>query len=121
MDFTVSWCALPKILSPHLIYLRNVGFNMKDKRSRSTDDCGAVNLLNRFRRLIETVIGQLCERFNFEKVRARDMWHLTSRLNRKLLAHTVCVWLNRHSLNPLQFEQLLSIEKLFKQLSCTRG
>ena len=36
------------------------------------------------------------------------MWHLTSRLNRKLLAHTVCVWLNRRSLNPLQFEQLLS-------------
>ncbi len=77
--------------------------NMKDFRSKSL-----IHLLNRFRRLIETVIGQLCERFNFEKVRARDMWHLTSRLNRKLLAHTVCVWLNRHSLNPLQFEQLLS-------------
>ena len=42
-----------------------------------------------------------------EKVRARDVWHLTSRLNRKLLAHTVCVWLNRHSLDPLQFEQLI--------------
>ena len=77
--------------------------NMKDTRSKSS-----IHLLNRFRRLIETVIGQLCERFNFEKVRARDMWHLTSRLNRKLLAHTVCIWLNRHSLNPLQFEQLLS-------------
>jgi hypothetical protein len=49
--------------------------NMKDTRSKNL-----VRLLNRFRRLIETVIGQLCERFNFEKVRARDMWHLTSRL-----------------------------------------
>ncbi len=77
-------------------------FNMKDQRDKSF-----VRLLTRFRRLIETVIGQLCERFNFEKVRARDMWHLTSRLNRKLLAHTVCVWLNRHSLDPLQFEQLI--------------
>jgi hypothetical protein len=76
--------------------------NMKDSRDKSL-----VYLLNRFRRLIETVIGQLCERFNLEKVRARDMWHLTSRLNRKLLAHTVCLWLNRHSLNPLQFEQLI--------------
>ena len=76
--------------------------NMKETRSKSL-----IRLLNRFRRLIETVIGQLCERFNFEKVRARDMWHLTSRLNRKLLAHTVCIWLNRHSPNPLQFEQLL--------------
>ena len=76
--------------------------NMKDQRDKSF-----VRLLTRFRRLIETVIGQLCERFNFEKVRARDVWHLTSRLNRKLLAHTVCVWLNRHSLDPLQFEQLI--------------
>ncbi len=77
-------------------------FNMKEQRDKNF-----VHLLTRFRRLIETVIGQLCERFNFEKVRARDMWHLTSRLNRKLLAHTVCVWLNRHSLEPLQFEQLI--------------
>lgn len=76
--------------------------NMKDSRDKKV-----VYLLNRFRRLIETVMGQLCERFNLEKVRARDMWHLTSRLNRKLLAHTVCLWLNRHSLNPLQFEQLI--------------
>ena len=76
--------------------------NMKDYRSRDL-----VYLLNRYRRLIETVIGQLSERFNFEKVRARDMWHLTSRLDRKILAHTVCFWLNRHSLNPLQFEQLI--------------
>ena len=34
------------------------------------------------------------------------VWEV-SRLNRKLLAHTVCVWLNRHSLDPLQFEQLI--------------
>ncbi len=76
--------------------------NMKEQRDKNF-----VHLLTRFRRLIETVIGQLCERFNFEKVRARDMWHLTSRLNRKLFAHTVGVWLNRHSLDPLQFEQLI--------------
>jgi hypothetical protein len=76
--------------------------NMKDERSPSF-----VRLLSRFRRLIETVIGQLCERFNIETVGTRDLWHLTSRLNRKLLAHTVCVWLNRHSLDPLQFEQLI--------------
>ncbi|MGA7932019.1 MAG: IS982 family transposase, partial [Kovacikia sp.] len=33
---------------------------------------------------------------------------LTSRINRKLLAHTVCRWLNRHSADPLQFDQLVS-------------
>jgi hypothetical protein len=54
------------------------------------------------RRLIETVIGQLVERFSIEKVWARDLWHLTSRINRKLLAHTVCRWLNRHNIEPLQ-------------------
>ena len=77
--------------------------NMQDERNPAW-----VKLLMRVRRLIETVIGQLVERFSIEKVWARDLWHLTSRLNRKLLAHTVCRWLNRHSPNPLQFEQLVS-------------
>lgn len=78
--------------------------NMQDPR-----DPAWVALLKRTRRLIETVIGQLVERFSIEKVRARDLWHLTSRMNRKLLAHTVCRWLNRHSSEPLQFEQLVTI------------
>ena len=77
--------------------------NMQDERNPAW-----VKLLMRVRRLIETVIGQLVERFSIEKVWTRDLWHLTSRLNRKLLAHTVCRWLNRHSPNPLQFEQLVS-------------
>ena len=44
------------------------------------------------RRLVETVIGQLGERFNIEKVRARDLWHLANRFVRKLLAHTMAVF-----------------------------
>ena len=71
-------------------------------------DLAAAKLLQRVRRLIETVIGQLVERFHLEKVRARDIWHLSIRLNRKLLAHTVCFWLNRHSPDPLQFDALVS-------------
>lgn len=67
-----------------------------------------VALLKRMRRLIEAVIGQLVERFSIEKVWARDLWHLSSRINRKLLAHTVCRWLNRHSTDPLRFEQLVA-------------
>lgn len=77
--------------------------NMKDTRPKAW-----VKTLMRLRRLIETVIGQLVERFNFEKVWARDMWHLTSRINRKLLAHTVCRWLNRDNLSPLEFDNLVS-------------
>jgi hypothetical protein len=77
--------------------------NMQDSRNPAW-----VALLKRMRRLIETVIGQLVERFSIEKVWARDQWHLTSRLNRKLLAHTVCRWLNRYSPDPLQFELLVA-------------
>lgn len=60
------------------------------------------------RRLIETVIGQLSERFQIEKVRARDMWHQASRFWRKVLAHTICVQISLclgHE--PLQFEHLI--------------
>ena len=59
------------------------------------------------RRLIETVIRQLAERFHIEKIRARDLWHGASRFWRKLLAHTVCVKINIECGNkPLQFETL---------------
>jgi hypothetical protein len=47
------------------------------------------------RRRIETVIGQLSERLHIERVRARDTWHLTGRVERKLLAHTVGMFLLR--------------------------
>lgn len=91
--------------------LRQVGIQLETALRSNMDDARDpvwVALLKRLRRLIETVIGQLVERFSIEKVRARDLWHLTSRINRKLLAHTVCRWLNRLSANPLQFEQLVS-------------
>jgi hypothetical protein len=65
--------------------------------------------LRGLRRLIETVIGQLSERMHFERVRARDRWHLTGRLWRKLLAHTVAAFLNhRHGRPLLHFEGLLA-------------
>jgi len=44
--------------------------------------------------LVETVIGQLTERFHTERIRARNLWHLANRVIRKLLAHTVGVFLN---------------------------
>jgi hypothetical protein len=60
-------------------------------------------------RLIETVIGQLTERFHIEKVRARDLWHQASHFWRKLLAHTICIKINLILGNePLQFEKLIN-------------
>lgn len=91
--------------------LQQVGIQLETalrSNMRETLPPARVKLLMRTRRLIETVIGQLVGRFSIEKVWARDRWHLTSRLNRKLLAHTVCRWLNRHSTEPLKFEQLVA-------------
>jgi hypothetical protein len=62
------------------------------------------------RRLIETVIGQLAERFHIETVRARDLWHLTNRFVRKILAHTMGVFLNKLlDFPPLHLADLVEI------------
>jgi hypothetical protein len=45
-------------------------------------------LLSRLRYRIDTVFSQLTERYSLKKVWARDLWHLTSRLLRKVLSHT---------------------------------
>lgn len=66
--------------------------NMKDGQPKAW-----THLLQQLRRLIETVNSQLSERFHFERVWARDRWHLTSRINRKILAHTVCCFLNHQT------------------------
>lgn len=77
--------------------------NMKDERPKSF-----LKWMVGTRRLVETVIGQLTERFHIEKVRARDLWHQFSRFWRKLLAHAVSIKLNLSVNNePLQFEHLV--------------
>jgi hypothetical protein len=45
------------------------------------------------RRRIETVFSQLRERYRAKRVRARDRGHLASRWLRKVLSHTVAVYL----------------------------
>ena len=78
--------------------------NMPDKRPISV-----LNRLKNARRNIETVIGQLSQRFNMQKVRARDLWHLSHRFMRKILAHNFCFVINKQLGNPpLQFELLIS-------------
>jgi hypothetical protein len=51
-------------------------------------------LLNRVRRQVETVASQLVERFRLKRVWARDAWHLTNRILRKVLSHTLAIRLN---------------------------
>jgi hypothetical protein len=69
---------------------------------------GRSALLGRLRQVIEPVIGQLAVRFHCQRTWARDLWHLTSRLARKLLSHTAAVLLNLRQGNPpLQLELLI--------------
>jgi hypothetical protein len=78
--------------------------NMHDDR-----DPQAVKQLMRVRRRIETVIGQFTERFHIEKVRARDLWHLCHRIGRKLLAHTVAMFLSvMLGRSPMEFDGLVA-------------
>jgi hypothetical protein len=59
------------------------------------------------RRRIETAIGQLVDRFHCRQVRVEDLWHLEHRLVRKILGHTVAIWLNvQAGHEPLQFDAL---------------
>ncbi len=66
-------------------------------------------LLSRLRYRIDTVFSQLVERYSVKRVWARDLWHLTSRLLRKVLSHTVAFLLNHQAGNPpLQLSKLLT-------------
>jgi len=55
------------------------------------------------------VIGQLTERYHAKRVWARDAWHLWSRWLRKLLSHTMAVFLcQRAGLGSLRFADLIT-------------
>jgi hypothetical protein len=61
------------------------------------------------RRRIETVISQMAERYQAKNVWARDHWHLTSCFLRKVLSHTMAVFLCQEAdLSPLRFAELLT-------------
>ena len=63
----------------------------------------------RWRKLIETVNSQLTERFGIARARAHDLWHYQHRLIRKILAHTVTIFLNQTlGRPPLHFTDLVS-------------
>ena len=68
-----------------------------------------LRLLQRVRKRVETVISQLEQRFGLACTRARDPWHLTNRVARKILAHTLAVSFNlRLGREPLQFDGLVT-------------
>ena len=91
--------------------LRQQGVWLLAPPSRSAK--GQVPVLPRWvtptRRRIETVIGQLVERYHAKRVWARDAWHLWSRWQRKLLSHTLAVYLCQQTgLGSLRFADLIT-------------
>jgi hypothetical protein len=79
--------------------------NMKDIR-----DPNFVIKIKSMRRRVETVIGQLNDRFKINRTWARDTWHLAARLSRKILTHTIGVLLNKELGRPIiKFDGLLTV------------
>ena len=66
--------------------------NMTDKKSKSD-----LKLMMKLRRRIETAIGQLSHYFDIERINCRELWHLTSRINQKLLSYSLGMKLNIQS------------------------
>jgi hypothetical protein len=63
----------------------------------------------RIRKFVETVGSHLTERFQIDQMRVHDLWHFQHRLIRKILAHTVCVFLNlMFGRPPLDLDGLVS-------------
>jgi hypothetical protein len=79
--------------------------NMQDNRPKES-----ISQMMNVRRIVETMIGQLVGRFKIQAIRAKDLWHLSAKIGRKILAHTICFAINKtiNLNNPLQLEHLLA-------------
>jgi hypothetical protein len=63
----------------------------------------------RWRKVVETVGSHLTERFAVARIRVHDLWHYQHRVIRKVLAHTVGVFLNlTFGRQPLDLDGLVS-------------
>lgn len=66
-------------------------------------------ICRRWRKRVETVGSHLTERFHINKTRAHDLWHYQNRLIRKVLSHTVCVFINLQlGRPPLHLDDLVT-------------
>jgi hypothetical protein len=66
----------------------------KKKMTPSLHPAHLVKTCARWRKLMETVGSHLTERFGVGRIRVHDLWHDQQRLIRKILAHTVAVFLH---------------------------
>ena len=66
-------------------------------------------ICRRWRKLVETVGSHLTERYHIAQTRAHDLWHYQHRLIRKVLSHTICVFINLQlGRSPLDLDDLVT-------------
>jgi hypothetical protein len=76
----------------------------------STQPLCLVRACARWRKVVETVGSQLTEHFAVARIRVHDLWHFQHRLIRKILAHTVGVFLNlQMGRQPLDLDGILTV------------
>lgn len=79
-------------------------------RMTPTQPLSLVRTCARWRKVVETVGSQLTEHFAVAQIRVRDLWHFQHRLIRKVLAHTVGVFLNlQMGRQPLDLDGILTV------------
>jgi len=78
--------------------------NMPEQHSRRLR-----KFCSRIRKVVETVGSHLTERFAIAKIRVHDLWHFQHRVIRKILSHTVMVFLNLQlGRDPLDLDGLVT-------------
>jgi Transposase DDE domain len=79
-------------------------------RMTSTQPLSLVRTCARWRKVVETVGSQLTAHFAVAQIRVRDLWHFQHRLIRKVLAHTVGVFLHlQMGRQPLDLDGILTV------------
>jgi hypothetical protein len=98
-------------LQQHLAQQQGVSVVTPRKKHMQTSLYPAqlVKMCARWRRLVETVGSHLIERFGVGRLQGHDLWHYQHRLIRKVLAHTVAVFLNLQlGRQPLDLDGLVT-------------
>ncbi|MFQ5398355.1 MAG: hypothetical protein ACE5E7_02030 [Anaerolineae bacterium] len=88
----------------HVVFVVPARKNMKNKPPVSI-----LKTCSRWRKLVETVGSHLTERYHIAKIRTHDLWHYQHRLIRKVLSHTICVFINLQlGRPPLHLDDLVT-------------
>lgn len=85
-----------KYLSPDLKSEKSIDLIfMKRNNSKNQYNKSFRQLIFKARRRIETTFSQLAEQLNINKVLAKSLWGLMTRIRTKILAHNLCYFINK--------------------------